>query len=270
MHAHSRPNRFDDFYKEGHYLALKNNLYNYRLRCIAVTRYLRTQKIGRILETGCGISPVSKPDHRTVYSDLSYKALAFLKQVNNGRGIFVVADGRELPFKARIFSHVVSSEVLEHIQDDHSAIGEMARVANEIGRMVITFPHRNCYFSRDDHFVNHFRRYEIQDIKNRLDCFGFRVNRIEKILGPLEKLTMLTAVFIYTILTGKGRPQKEPPPGMRSLIEKLFRVFNVFFMVPVWLEAKLLPLSFATVLMVVGQRKPGFAEKPDSGAQEPA
>lgn len=270
MQARSAPNRFDDFYSEDQYLSLKNSLYNYRLRCLAVARYLRTQRLGLVLETGCGISPVSKPGHRTVYSDLSFKALAFLKQVNNGRGVYVVADGRGLPFKSHTFSHVISSEVLEHIQDDRSAIGEMARVATETGRMVITVPHRKCYFSRDDHFVKHFRRYEIQDILNHLDCYGFRVSRIEKVLGPLEKLTMLTAVSIYPLLVGKDRPPKEPPPGMRYLIEKLFRVFNVFFMGPVWLEAKLLPRSFATVLMVVGHRKTGFAERSASGEQVPA
>ena len=63
------------------------------------------------------------------------------------------------------------------------------------GRLVVTFPHKKSYFANDDHFVNHFRRYELSEMKARLTDAGFRSINIHKVLGPLEKITMCFVVF---------------------------------------------------------------------------
>jgi ubiquinone/menaquinone biosynthesis C-methylase UbiE len=41
---------------------------------------------------------------------------------------YVVADAMNLPFEDHSFSHVISSEVLEHLKDDEKALMEIARV----------------------------------------------------------------------------------------------------------------------------------------------
>ena len=112
---------------------------------------------------GSGISPVLISYDHVVYSDISFSALRTLKQMH-GKGYYVVADGMNLPFKAEVFSHVISSEVMEHLEDDRAALREIARVAKPSGSLVVTFPHRHFYFTYDDRFVNHYRRYEIPDV----------------------------------------------------------------------------------------------------------
>ena len=67
------------------------------------------------------------------------------------------------------------SEVLEHIEDDRTALKELARVLRPSGDLIITFPHRKFYFARDDHFVKHFRRYELDEMKELIQAVGLRI-----------------------------------------------------------------------------------------------
>lgn len=165
-------NRFADFFREGKYLLLKNHLYNYLLRKRAIEKCLRHESPTLILEIGSGISPVVTQFNRAVYSDLSYNAIKILKQTQKS-GYFVVADGMHLPFKSNAFSHVICSEVLEHLKNDLQALKGMARILKQPnGSLIITVPHRKCYFSNDDHFVKHHRRYELFEIKSQLRVSG--------------------------------------------------------------------------------------------------
>ena len=143
--SHSNTNRFQDFFKEGRYILLKNYLYNYLLRKMAVEKHLQNPAPGLILEVGSGISPVMTRTARIIYTDLSHTAIKILKQSLH-RGGYVVADGAYLPFKSGSFSHTISSEVLEHLQDDQQAINEISRVMRPQGHFVVTFPHLKFYF----------------------------------------------------------------------------------------------------------------------------
>ncbi len=74
-------NRFDDFFKEGNYLILKNHLYNYLLRKRAIEKCVQQETPALILEVGSGISPVMTKFNSTIYSDVSYEAVRLLKQI---------------------------------------------------------------------------------------------------------------------------------------------------------------------------------------------
>ena len=98
-------------------------------------------------------------------------------------------------------------------------------------------------------------RIEIGEIERRLSKNGFQIEKIEKVLGPLEKLAMIGLVFLYARLPkGPGRVGPGAPVYLKYLFEKLFYLANTLFMAPVWVEARILPVSFATVLMIVGRQ----------------
>ena len=247
-------NRFQDFFEETQYTALKNYLYNYLLRKKVVEDNLEGESLELLLEVGSGISPVMTRTSRIVYSDLSFTAIQTLKQ-SLGKGWFVVADGLHLPFKSGAFSHTISSEVLEHLQDDQSALNEMARVMRPQSHLIVTFPHRKFYFANDDRFVEHFRRYELNDMIKRLSMAGFETRNIQKVLGPLEKVTMITAVFCY------GKLQKFMKAGKKKGIGKnnvpvsksivfLFKWANRMYMALAWLDARIWPRRLSTVLLI--------------------
>jgi hypothetical protein len=69
---HYHINRFQDFFKENKYTTLKNYLYNYHLRKLAVEKNLQNENTELILEVGSGISPVMMKSRDIIYSYLSF------------------------------------------------------------------------------------------------------------------------------------------------------------------------------------------------------
>ncbi|MEW6079325.1 MAG: class I SAM-dependent methyltransferase [Thermodesulfobacteriota bacterium] len=250
-----KANRFQAFFRSGAYVLLKNHLYNYRLRQKAVTSLLPPDNAGWTVEVGTGISPICLPGARTVYTDLSFTGMRSLKAAMP-EGHYVVADGTALPFKGRSVSRCVCSEVIEHIADDLLALREMARILPPGGRCFITFPHRTAYFAHDDVYVHHHRRYDLADISRKLNRAGFSSKGIHKVLGPLEKITMV-AVTRLASLTDRRKPRRslpDMPPAAARLVEFAFKWGNRLFSLPVRLDAKLMPRSMSSVLLIEAVR----------------
>ena len=245
---------FNEFFQEEKYLSVKNFLYNYLLRKRAIRKWLKNKHPELILEVGSGISPLVTDRGNIVYSDISFEAIRILKQ-NQIIGYYIVADGTHLPFKTNTYSHIICSEVLEHLPNDRQAISEMFRtIKKPKGLLIVTVPHRKRYYGYDDHYVEHYRRYEISEIKNLLREACFQPIRIKKILGPLEKLTMLALVFLFSMLTGGSSHQiadKEVlKPRLMGLMVIVFKWINIFYKGYAWLDAKIAPWSMATVILI--------------------
>jgi SAM-dependent methyltransferase len=245
---------FQQLFKEDSYVLLKNYLYNYLLRRRAVKKCLYPEVTDWILEVGSGISPLTPDSGRTVYSDLSFDAVSLLKR-SRRYGYYVVADGEHLPFKLNFFSHAICSEVLEHIKHDRQVLEELGRILKRgSGCLIITVPHRKRYFANDDRFVKHYRRYEIAEIKSRLRSAGFKPIYQAKILGPLEKITMSLAVYFYSIIQGRkisgGVSATARTIGFMELCVSLFKWTNIFYKGFAWLDAKIMPLSLSSVILI--------------------
>ena len=253
---HPETNRFQDFFEEGKYTILKNYLYNYLLRKRAVEKSFENEIPDLILEMGSGISPIITRSDRIIYSDVSHTALKMLRSTL-GKGAYVVADGMCLPFKSGVFSHAVYSEVLEHLEDDRKALKEMARVMKTSGHAVITFPHRKFYFANDDRFVRHFRRYELDEMLELLMEAGLKPIYIQKVLGPLEKLTMCIVVFCYDMIQRlkSGKVKKTRDAGPVKLFAPFFKIANRIYMGLTWLDARIMPRAFSTVLLIKAEKK---------------
>ncbi len=245
-------NRFQIFFENSAYTGLKNLLYNYRLRKRSVAKHVPAGTL--VLELGSGLSPMITGIDTVVYSDISVSALGTLRR-NCGHGNYVAADACRLPFKSGVFQAVVCSEVLEHLEDDERCIRQMRRVLSQSGRLVVTFPHRRAYFSNDDRFVAHRRRYELNEMKEKLAAAEFQTKLVEKVLGPLEKITMMLTVACISLdkrfsARSGGEPANRPLPAW---LLSAFDIGNRLYMGPVWLASVLFPSSFASVLLIVAQ-----------------
>ena len=248
-------NRFDYFFVEPAYISLKNHLNNYQARKRAFRERLPWQGEGMMLEVGCGISPISPATDRTVYTELSFSALRCLK-AGQGAGHYVVADATRLPFKKGVFRRAVCSEVLEHIEEDLGAVGQMASVLEEGGRLIVTFPHRGDFFAVDDRFVGHHRRYELTEMIGMLEKSGLRNLSVAKVLGPLEKLTMWSVAAFLTVIPSVGRSSaaqdigRRPPAGL----VKAFELINRLYAGIARIDARIAPLRLAMVLLAVAEK----------------
>jgi ubiquinone/menaquinone biosynthesis C-methylase UbiE len=255
----SRDNRFEDFFADDAYVSLKNHLYNYLLRKRAIRKCIQFQKRDLILEVGSGLSPMVDDSERIVYSELSFAALRTLKR-RQGRGFFVVANATHLPFKIGSFSQVICSEVLEHLPEDRPALREMASVIKQGGSLILTFPHRRSYFADDDRFVNHFRRYELDEMEANLKEAGLKTVEIQKVLGPLEKMTMLTVISLIPLFYRFRKGRRDDKGGQRAassgFLVTLFGWLNRLYSAPVWLDARFAPRCLSSVLLIRAVRQP--------------
>ena len=120
------------------------------------------------------------------------------------------------------------------------------------GRLILTVPHRMAYFGVDDRYVSHFRRYEIPSLTRLLADNGIQVNRVEKVLGPLEKAAMMFAVNLFRWSRGKNDRPSGTGNQDRTLLQLIpaFDLANRLYMSLVWLEARCIPTAMATVILV--------------------
>lgn len=109
---------------------------------------------GLALDVGIGTGYVTRSvlgGQRTVCVDLQLANLAHYRSRTAVPGgptsFFVVADATRLPFRSGVFERALLGEVLEHLEDDAAAVGELARVLAPGGHLVITVPYTGLGFT---------------------------------------------------------------------------------------------------------------------------
>lgn len=99
----------------------------------------------KFLEVGCGLGYFSNKASRLGAKvsgiDIGPKLVAINKKLTpNGK--FMVSSASKLPFKDESFDVVLSTEVIEHVENQKAALKEMSRVLKKNGILVITTPNR--------------------------------------------------------------------------------------------------------------------------------
>jgi SAM-dependent methyltransferase len=93
-------------------------------------------------------------------------------------------DATKLPFADGTFDRVITSEVLEHIQDDVTAISELARVLRPGGMLGVTvpssFPEKINWRLSDEYYApksvgGHVRIYALTELKAKIRNAGLTV-----------------------------------------------------------------------------------------------
>jgi ubiquinone/menaquinone biosynthesis C-methylase UbiE len=110
---------------------------------------------GRALDIGSGTGYTTYRvfgDRPTVCIDLHMPNLCYYRNriasISSAYQLLcVVAHTTALPFKADVFTFILCSEVLEHLEDDGAAVQELARVLTNNGRAVITVPYTKLGFT---------------------------------------------------------------------------------------------------------------------------
>lgn len=99
----------------------------------------------KFLEVGCGLGyfshQASKMGAKVTGIDIGPKLVAINKKLTP-KGKFLVSSASKLPFRKDYFDIVLSTEVIEHVDDQKSALKEMCRVLKKNGILVITTPNR--------------------------------------------------------------------------------------------------------------------------------
>jgi SAM-dependent methyltransferase len=105
-----------------------------------------------------------------------------------GMAVALNGDARRLPFPDATFDRIITSEVLEHIDEDVMALDELARVLKPGGTLAATvptwFPERVCWALTDEYhapFVEggHVRIYTEAELRNKVRAAGLTLQGID-------------------------------------------------------------------------------------------
>jgi SAM-dependent methyltransferase len=148
-------------------------------------RQLRTSlsmKAPCILEIGCSSGFMLKkmklalPDATIVGADVVREPLYRLAKELPSVPLFRF-DLLQCPLPADSFDAIVMLNVLEHIEDDISALAQVHRILKPGGIAVIEVPAGPHLYDAYDKALNHFRRYSISELKAKFQIAGFSVER---------------------------------------------------------------------------------------------
>ena len=237
--------RFDQLFRDDSYLELKNQLFSYTLRRRHVRRLLNRSN-GILLDVGSGISPIAPGCRDTLNADVGAEALRVLSQREREAAV-AVADAVRLPFRDSSVAAVVCSEVLEHIDQDVVALQEFHRVLTPGGTLTITFPIHPYYYTFDDEYVGHFRRYRLPDMLARLQDLGFQGCKVRKVAGFLEKLATYLMVRGFSLMSSEPDHQGDGGPPWWGVP---YRLFNAVWSRLCAVEAAIEPMPLITIVSV--------------------
>ena len=174
-------------------------------------KYLKPQAKDAILDIGCGmghyLDTLSKFSKNLVGLDNDLIPLLYAQKTT--RADYILSKGEKMPFKNNSFDKLISFFVLEHIQDDCSAVKEMWRVGKNKAKVLIMVPasekpriHSVVKSMHGKGSAKHFREdYYMKEIKKLLNEAGIRV--------ITARYTMFLFVEFFTELTRRFYSKKQ-------------------------------------------------------------
>lgn len=163
---------------------------NASLRWDVVSRLLPAN-LGSVLEIGCGrgaaAARIARRAERMVACEPD--ALSFAMAKANIGSVATVHNcmSYELP-ESNGFDTICAFEVLEHIEDDAAALAEWHGKLQPGGTLVLSVPAGQARFAVFDRMVGHFRRYDPQEMREKLERAGFSDVHVELYGFPLGHL----------------------------------------------------------------------------------
>lgn len=177
-----------------------------------------------ILDAGCGtgFARIELGTAGTVIGlDSSIDAFA----TNREHTSDCVASVERTPFPDAAFDVVVALDLLEHLDDEETALRELYRVCKPGGHLFVTVPAYQWMWSRHDEALGHHRRYSAKDLRNKVRHAGFSVHRISYVVS-----TMFLAAAAYRCIRkllgkeGTGTDLAPVPEPLNMLLSGLMRM----------------------------------------------
>lgn len=76
------------------------------------------------------------------------------------------------------YDYIAACEVLEHIRDDVETLIEWKSYLNNSGKMIISVPAHWKRWGSSDEYNGHYRRYEKNELKEKLKNAGMKIEKI--------------------------------------------------------------------------------------------
>ncbi|MBN2458145.1 class I SAM-dependent methyltransferase [Candidatus Woesearchaeota archaeon] len=238
-----------------------------RYRYRAISRMLKPGPQKRLLDVGCGLGYMTarlSGRFQATGIDLDKDCIRFAAD-QDPKGKYMVADaGKKLPFKDDTFDYVISSEVIEHVEDDRLFLNEIRRVLKPGGLAVITTPSSEGLVKVSDKchkhgLEKHFREdYTRKELVSRFLEAGFRVASVSYSMILFTQLFMELTKSVYS---KKDKAFSKQSDILKANSSTMFKVYKSLFFIPMLLiyvdEFMSLFLKGANILVAGRKRQAG-------------
>ncbi|HVT02348.1 MAG TPA: class I SAM-dependent methyltransferase [Thermoanaerobaculia bacterium] len=206
-----------------------------------------TAKLGpssKVLDAAVGLGQLARrvgaQGHRVFGIDNSFDAALYARRSNGA--LTVVGDLTKLPFRAEVFDGVTSGETLEHLDDDRTAVKELARVMKKGGTCVATVPALQVLWSASDDYYEHRRRYSRSALTTMFSDASFDVRKASfwgfpivlvydtLFLLPMNRRRARRDVSSDTALQSAARAGRWP--ALVRLVRAVFSLDRLFSFIP--------------------------------------
>jgi 2-polyprenyl-3-methyl-5-hydroxy-6-metoxy-1,4-benzoquinol methylase len=210
----------------------------------------------KLLEIGCATGNfiqkiVEKKNLEITGSEIYLKGLLYAKK-NLPDVNFIQFDVTRGEI-GKMFDVIVSFDVLEHIEDDVTAISNINKMLHKGGRLIVTVPQHMFLWSQLDEIVKHKRRYSRRELVTKLQDNGFDISYATSFLFILFPLMLISRLF--------DKSHKQSQSGEVALEKRvnfsrpLNWIFDQFMRIDEALIRLGITLPFGGTLVVVARKR---------------
>jgi SAM-dependent methyltransferase len=152
----------------------------------------------KILDIGAGIGTFAKRLHDKGHNISCFEPDQLQSEVIESNGLLVARSMDEIETDSLDFMY--SFNVLEHIEDDVSALKQWLTLLKPGGKMLIYVPAFQFLYSSMDEKVGHFRRYKKSELIQKSKLAGFNVVSAEYV----DSLGFFASVVYKYLNSGSG------------------------------------------------------------------
>jgi SAM-dependent methyltransferase len=136
----------------------------------------------KILDVGCGMGLMLErlSQYGTVFGmDTEESAVEYCTTMCTEQGIesniYQGALPNEVPFEPNSFDFIFALDVIEHVENDCAALSVLNSLLKENGKLILTVPANMSLWSYNDELNHHFRRYDRQELIEKVIRAGFHI-----------------------------------------------------------------------------------------------
>jgi len=217
-----------------------------------ISNYSKRYDIKEICEVGCGTGSLSillgERGFKVDAFDINNKAIELAKKFNLNSNVRYFSKDILNLIDSKKYDAIVSTDVLEHIEEDQKAIDNMSLLLRKNGLIFITVPINEKYRRKFDDRSGHLRRYKPIDLEKKMRNSELEVIKIRYFNFPFLWIWYFLIFLPYSDrkeTLSSTNPSKKLPKGIG-----IFKLINKFFLIDLLFNSK-----YSTHILIIGRKK---------------
>jgi len=181
-----------------------------------------------LLDVGCGggcvLAAISRrfPQLTVAGGDIDVDALLRARDRLPDARLYRMTAER-IPFESE-FDVVCCLDVLEHVEDDVSALREMYRAVRPRGGLIVAVPQYPWLWSAHDERSEHVRRYTRTELQHKIEAVGWRTLYTTSFVTILFPLMVASRILMRRSMDPGTLRELNPPRGMNAPLQAIMHV----------------------------------------------